>query len=89
MKFNPMTKSSLQIARAGYKPKLPATLTGNILVQEGAATQSVAHQKEIQEMFPKTYGLPVLNIESGLKPLESSASECWSYPFRRPGSWRT
>jgi pyrophosphate--fructose-6-phosphate 1-phosphotransferase len=73
MKFNPMTKSSLQIARAGYKPKLPATLTGNILVQEGAATQSVAHQKEIQEMFPKTYGLPVLNIESGLKPLESSA----------------
>jgi pyrophosphate--fructose-6-phosphate 1-phosphotransferase len=72
MKFNPITKSSLQLARAGYKPKLPATLTGNILVQEGAATQSVAHQKEINEMFPNTYGLPVLTIESGSKPLESS-----------------
>ena len=67
-----MTISSLQLARADYKPKLPATLTGNILIKEGAATQSIAHQKEIQEMFPNTYGLPVLNIETGLKLLESS-----------------
>ena len=66
-----MTISSLQLARAEYKPKLPATLTGKIIVKEGAATQSVTHQKEIQEMFPNTYGLPVLNIETGSKPLES------------------
>jgi pyrophosphate--fructose-6-phosphate 1-phosphotransferase len=66
-----MTKSSLQIARADYKPKLPATLTGNIVVKEGAATHSIAHQNEIKEMFPITYGLPILHIESGLKPLES------------------
>ena len=66
-----MTKSSLQIARADYKPKIPATLTGNIVVKEGAATHSIAHQNEIKEMFPITYGLPILHIESGLKPLQS------------------
>ncbi|MGD1044230.1 MAG: diphosphate--fructose-6-phosphate 1-phosphotransferase [Bacteroidota bacterium] len=68
-----MTISPLQLARANYKPKLPITLTGNILVKEGGATQSVAHQKEISKMFPYTYGLPILNIESGSNPLESSA----------------
>ena len=72
MKFKSITKSSLQVARADYKPKLPATLTRNISVKEGAATQSVAHQKEINKMFPNTYGLPVLTIESDSKPLESS-----------------
>jgi pyrophosphate--fructose-6-phosphate 1-phosphotransferase len=66
-----MTKSPLQLARADYKPILPAALSGSILVQEGTATQSIEHQKEIREMFPNTYGLPVLAIESGSKPLES------------------
>jgi pyrophosphate--fructose-6-phosphate 1-phosphotransferase len=66
-----MTISSLQLARAEYKPKLPSALTDNIIIKEGAATQSIAHQKEIQEMFPNTYGLPILNIETGSKPLES------------------
>ncbi len=68
-----MTKSSLQVARAEYKPKLPAALIGNILVKEGAPTQSCAHQEEISKMFPHTYGFPVLHIESGSKPLKSSA----------------
>lgn len=68
-----MTKSPLQLARAEYKPKLPATLTGNIVVKEGAPTQSIAHQKEISEIFPKTYGMPILNIESGSQPMKSSA----------------
>ena len=66
-----MIKSPLQLARADYKPKLPATLTGNILIKESAATQSVAHQNEIKEMFPITYGMPVLNIESGSEPMKS------------------
>jgi pyrophosphate--fructose-6-phosphate 1-phosphotransferase len=73
MEFNSMTKSSLQVARAEYKPKLPAALIGNILVKEGAPTQSCAHQEEISKMFPHTYGFPVLHIESGSKPLKSSA----------------
>jgi diphosphate-dependent phosphofructokinase len=73
MKFTPMTKSLLQSARADYKPKLPSTLTGNISIKEGAATQSVAHQKEMSEMFPNTYGMPILNIEPGTIPMNSSA----------------
>jgi len=67
-----MTKSPLQTARAHYKPKLPATLTGNISLKEGAATQSVAHQNEIQEIFPHTYGLPIVEIESGSEPMKSA-----------------
>jgi diphosphate-dependent phosphofructokinase len=72
MKFNPKIKSPLQLVRANYKPKLPATLTGNILIKEGAATRSIAHQEEISRIFPNTYGLPILTIKSGSKPLESS-----------------
>jgi diphosphate-dependent phosphofructokinase len=68
-----MTKSPLQIARAIYKPKLPISLTGNISIKEGAATQSIAHQKEINEIFPKTHGLPVLTFESGSEPMKSPA----------------
>jgi diphosphate-dependent phosphofructokinase len=67
-----MTKSPLQTARAHYKPKLPATLNGNISLKEGAATQSVAHQNEIQEIFPHTYGLPIVEIESGSEPMKSA-----------------
>jgi pyrophosphate--fructose-6-phosphate 1-phosphotransferase len=68
-----MTISPLQLARADYKPKLPAALTGNIVLTEGGATQSIAHQKEIHEMFPKTYGMPVLHIESSSEPMKSPA----------------
>lgn len=67
-----MTKSVLQSARAHYKPKLPATLMGNMTIQEGTATQSIAHQKEIQKMFPHTYGLPLLQFESGSTQLQST-----------------
>jgi len=66
-----MIKSTLQLARANYRPILPATLTGNILIKEGAVSQSIAHQKEIQKIFPNTYGLPILNFEAGAKHLES------------------
>jgi diphosphate-dependent phosphofructokinase len=68
-----MTISPLQLARADYKPKLPAAFTGNIILTEGGATQSIAHQKEIHEMFPNTYGMPVLHIESSSKPMKSTA----------------
>jgi len=73
MRSDYMIKSPLQIARAEYKPKLPADLTGNITVKEGAATHSIAHQEEISKIFPHTYGLPILNIESGSKPMESAS----------------
>jgi pyrophosphate--fructose-6-phosphate 1-phosphotransferase len=57
-----MTKSALQIVRANYMPKLPAGLEGNVRIEEGAATQSVADTKEIAELFPNTYGTPILKF---------------------------
>jgi diphosphate-dependent phosphofructokinase len=72
MESDHITKSPLQIARADYRPKLPATLAGNITMKEGAATQSIDHQKEIKEIFPHTYGLPILHIDSSSKPMKSS-----------------
>jgi len=62
-----MTKSPLQIARASYQPKLPIALKGNVVLKEGAATVSVADQDEIKSLFPNTYGMPIVSIESGDK----------------------
>ena len=59
-----MTKSSLQIARAAYQPKLPKALKGHVKVVAGAATQSVADQEEIQKLFPNTYGMPLIKFET-------------------------
>ncbi len=57
-----MKKSPLQIARASYQPKLPAVFKGNVALNEGAATQSVADQNEIKALFPNTYGMPIINF---------------------------
>ena len=57
-----MTKSALQIARAAYQPKLPKALKGAVKVEEGAPTQSVADQEAIKELFPNTYGTPMLKF---------------------------
>jgi pyrophosphate--fructose-6-phosphate 1-phosphotransferase len=60
-----MEKSALQIARAAYQPKLPKALQGPVVACEGAATQSVGDQDKIRELFPNTYGLPVIEFVPG------------------------
>ena len=62
-----LTKSPLQIARASYQPKLPTALKGNVVLNEGAATQSVADQADIKTLFPNTYGMPLITFEAGAK----------------------
>ncbi len=63
-----MTKlSPLQIERLKYQPKLPASLQNGINsleMIEGSATQSVADQQEIQNLFPNTYGKPTVTFKS-------------------------
>ncbi len=44
------------------KPKMPKALYGPVKVEEGAATQSVADQKEVKELFPHTYGMPTIRF---------------------------
>lgn len=60
-----MVISNLQKARAAYQPKLPKALQGPVKAVEGAATHSVGNQAEIKELFPNTYGMPVITFESG------------------------
>ena len=60
-----MKKSPLQIARASYQPKLPQALQGNVVLTEGQATTSVADQEEIKNLFPNTYGMPLIQFKAG------------------------
>ena len=60
-----MTISALQKARADYQPKLPKSLKGAVKIVDGAATESVADQEDIQKLFPNTYGMPLLTFEEG------------------------
>lgn len=60
-----MIKSPLQIARASYQPKLPASLKGNVVLKTGDKTVSVADQAEIESLFPHTYGMPLVTFETG------------------------
>lgn len=62
-----MIKSPLQIARASYQPKLPTSLLGSVVLKEGANTESVADQAAIKELFPNTYGMPLITFEKGAK----------------------
>ena len=62
-----MVKSALQTARAAYQPKLPVALQGAVQVKEGEPTQSVDNQKEIQALFPNTYGMPLIEFVPGEK----------------------
>ncbi len=70
-----MTESPLQIARRAYQPKMPQALMGQVSLQEGEATQSVADQEAIRELFPNTYGLPVIKVESRKSKVESHGTE--------------
>ncbi len=62
-----MEKSVLQKAREAYTPKLPKALRGFVDVKEGEPTQSVGNQEDIKKLFPKTYGLPLVEFVPGKK----------------------
>ncbi|MCL2520496.1 MAG: diphosphate--fructose-6-phosphate 1-phosphotransferase [Spirochaetaceae bacterium] len=69
-----MEKSVLQQVRYQYKPKLPLVLTNNlakITLQRGQATTSVNNHNEIKELFPNSYGAPVVNFTEGSGNLKS------------------
>ena len=59
--------SPLQIERLKYQPKLPSSLREGVnkleLIQ-GENTQAIADAEQIQELFKKTYGKPIITFES-------------------------
>jgi pyrophosphate--fructose-6-phosphate 1-phosphotransferase len=71
-----MDKSPLQLARYTYEPKLPPALRGEIGaigVESGGPTESVANQGELKQLFPNTYGKPVVRfIEKGEGTVETA-----------------
>lgn len=58
-----MKKSALQRIRSQYVPKLPKALQGPVRLKIGDATESVGNQQEIKELFPNTYGMPIVEFE--------------------------
>ena len=58
-----MNISALQKERAKYQPKLPKSFKGAVKLVEGEKTKSVADQKEIADLFPNTYGMPLITFE--------------------------
>jgi len=66
-------KSALQIARSSYSPKIPASINGATKLVEGKATESVADQADIKNLFPNTYGMPVVTFEKGEAAIKGEA----------------
>ena len=61
--------SNLQKARYEYKPKLPNVLKNISLVKviKGKLTSSVSDADELKNIFPNTFGLPLINFVVGKK----------------------
>ena len=60
--------SSLQQERLKYVPKLPTSLVGGVnclIAKEGNKTESVADCDKIKELFPNSYGKPIVTFEAG------------------------
>ncbi len=62
-----MNISALQIERAKYQPKVPKSLLGAVKLVVGEKTESIANQDEVKELFPNTYGMPLIKFEEGEK----------------------
>ncbi len=58
--------SALQKERIKYQPKLPKSLKGFPKLVEGDKTKSVADQKDIEKLFPNTYGMPIISFEESV-----------------------
>ncbi len=57
--------SPLSVARAAYQPKLPKALKADVALEKGNPTQSVGNQEQIKQLFPNTYGLPLVHFVEG------------------------
>ncbi len=66
-----MNISPLQKNRYRYQPKLPTILRkpiSNIAMEYGPETESEDNQAQMKEMFPHTYGKPIVSFTEGDSP---------------------
>ncbi|MCK5673150.1 MAG: 6-phosphofructokinase, partial [Spirochaetales bacterium] len=71
-----MSYSPLQIERFKYEPKLPEVLRGDIHkigINPKGSTTSEADQKELSELFPRTYGAPFIETLAMSEGTESAS----------------
>lgn len=64
-----MDISLLQHLRAEYVPQLPDELQGPVQAVEGKPTECVDNQETIKNLFPNTYGMPVVEFRKGNTPI--------------------
>ena len=83
-------KSALQIARAAYQAKLPSVFSNGAKVAfaEGAPTTAADDAEQINELFPKTYGAPIISFEAG-DGAESKVINAGVILSGGQGSWRS
>ncbi|MDR0456196.1 MAG: diphosphate--fructose-6-phosphate 1-phosphotransferase [Treponema sp.] len=63
-----MDISALQKVRYGYKPKLPASLSGSIgdiAIETGAATEAAVDRDKLKDIFKLSYGKPLVTFTGG------------------------
>ncbi len=67
--------SQLQKARAAYRPNLPEALRRGaaVTVQQGEPTTAAADVEKIRDLFPATFGGPVLTFEAAARPPRHAA----------------
>ena len=61
-------KSELQIERSKFKPGLPAVLAAGpagVTARIGKHTQSISDHATVKNLFPNTYGMPIVNFAKG------------------------
>ena len=63
--FRKMIKSPLHKARSKYIPKLPKSFEENVALISGEPSEAIADKEAIKQIFPKTYGLPLVTFEAG------------------------
>jgi len=66
-----MDNSPLQKARYAYTPKIPKILSSDVRkigAKLGEATEASTDQAELKAIFPKTYGMPILEFVPGDNP---------------------
>ena len=66
-----MDNSPLQKARYAYAPKIPKILASDVRkigAKLGGATEASTDQAELRQIFPKTYGMPILEFVPGNNP---------------------
>ncbi|KAJ6240249.1 pyrophosphate--fructose 6-phosphate 1-phosphotransferase [Anaeramoeba flamelloides] len=62
--------SPLEWDRSQYQPPLPKALKGNTIAIEGELTTSVKDCDQIKELFPQSYGRPIIKLISSEKKIQ-------------------